>query len=84
MNFKKMHGLGNDFVILDQKEIRNGMLTNAQITQICDRNRGVGCDLLTVLEPSNNADIFARFYNADGSESAACGNATRIAAGTAI
>ncbi len=56
------------------------MLTNAQIRHICDRNLGVGCDLLTVLEPSNAADIFARFYNADGSESAACGNATRCVA----
>lgn len=80
MRFKKMHGLGNDFVILDQKEIKHGMLTNAQICHICDRNRGVGCDLLTVLEPSSKADIFARFYNADGSESAACGNATRCVA----
>jgi len=80
MNFRKMHGLGNDFVILDQKEIKNGMLTNAQIRHICDRHLGVGCDLLTVLEPSGNADIFARFYNADGSESAACGNATRCVA----
>ncbi|MEZ5813248.1 MAG: diaminopimelate epimerase [Alphaproteobacteria bacterium] len=80
MKFRKMHGLGNDFVILDQKQIKNGMLTNAQIRHICDRHRGVGCDLLTVLEPSNNADIFARFYNADSSESDACGNATRCVA----
>lgn len=79
MNFKKMHGLGNDFVILDQKEVK-GMLTNAQIRHICDRHRGVGCDQLVVLEPSNEADIFARFYNADGSESSACGNATRCVA----
>ena len=79
MKFRKMHGLGNDFVILNQTDIK-GMLTNAQITQICDRNFGVGCDLLTVLEPSNKADIFARFYNADGSESDACGNATRCVA----
>lgn len=80
MKFRKMHGLGNDFVILDQKEIKHGMLTTDQIKHICDRHRGVGCDLLTVLEPSKNADIFARFFNADGSESAACGNATRCVA----
>lgn len=79
MNFKKMHGLGNDFVILDFRE-GNEALSAEQITKICDRNFGVGCDLLTVLEPSKNADVFARFYNADGSESAACGNATRCVA----
>ncbi len=80
MKFRKMHGLGNDFVILDQKQIKHGMLTNAQIRYICDRHLGVGCDQLVVLEPSSVADIFARFYNGDGSESDACGNATRCAA----
>ncbi|MGH1398981.1 MAG: diaminopimelate epimerase [Alphaproteobacteria bacterium] len=79
MNFKKMHGLGNDFVILDFRG-ESKTLTPEQIQHICHRNFGVGCDLLTILEPSNNADIFARFYNADGSESAACGNATRCVA----
>ncbi len=79
MRFRKMHGLGNDFVIIDSRK-ESVTLTPAQIQHICDRNRGVGCDLLTVLEPSDKADIFARFYNADGSESAACGNATRCVA----
>ena len=89
MNFRKMHGLGNDFVILDfrAKQTEGLFASNesealepTQIQQICDRHFGVGCDLLTVLEPSDNADIFARFYNADGTESAACGNATRCVA----
>ena len=79
MQFRKMHGLGNDFVILDFRE-KSEQLSPGQIKHICDRNFGVGCDLLTVLEPSNDADVFARFYNADGSESAACGNATRCVA----
>ncbi len=79
MKFRKMHGLGNDFVIIDSRK-ESVALTPAQIQHICDRNFGVGCDLLTVLEPSDDADIFARFYNADGSESAACGNATRCVA----
>ena len=79
MNFKKMHGLGNDFVILDFRE-GSETLSPEKIMHICDRNRGVGCDLLTILGPSEKADIFARFYNADGSESAACGNATRCVA----
>ena len=79
MKFRKMHGLGNDFVIIDFRE-KAETLNAEQITRICDRNFGVGCDLLTVLEPSDNADIFARFYNADGSQSDACGNATRCVA----
>lgn len=79
MRFRKMHGIGNDFVILDHKEVK-GALTAAQITRICDRNFGVGCDQLVVIEPSNKGDVFARFYNADGSESGACGNATRCVA----
>lgn len=79
MQFKKMHGLGNDFVILDKKDL-SGPLSPGQIKHICDRNFGVGCDQLVVLEPSDKADVFARFYNADGSESAACGNATRCVA----
>jgi len=79
MNFKKMHGLGNDFVIIDARG-ESTTLSAEQITRICDRNFGVGCDLLTVLEPSEKADIFARFYNADGSQSDACGNATRCVA----
>lgn len=79
MNFRKMHGLGNDFVILDHRE-DGKTLTPAQMTHICDRHSGVGCDQLVVLEPSEKADVFARFYNADGSESGACGNATRCVA----
>ncbi len=80
MRFRKMHGCGNDFVILDQKDIRGGMLTSAQIEDICDRHYGVGCDLLALLQVSQKGDIFARFYNSDGSESHACGNATRCVA----
>lgn len=79
MQFRKMHGLGNDFVMIDAREASIA-LSAEQIQHICDRYRGVGCDLLTVLHPSENADIEAKFYNADGSESAACGNATRCIA----
>lgn len=79
MNFKKMHGLGNDFVIIDART-QSVTLSPEQISHICDRNRGVGCDLLTVLHDSEGADILAKFYNADGSESSACGNATRCVA----
>jgi len=79
LDFYKMHGLGNDFVIVDQ---RSGKLSLSpqQIRQIGDRRRGVGFDQLLLLEPSRNANVFMRVYNPDGSEAGACGNGTRCVA----
>jgi diaminopimelate epimerase len=79
--FKKMHGLGNDFVILDTRT--NGLtLSVEQRRAIADRRRGVGCDQLIVLEAAQtpDADLFMRIYNPDGSEAGACGNAARCVA----
>lgn len=76
--FLKMHGLGNDFVVLDAR--KSGFVPNpAQASAIADRHRGVGCDQLIVLEPARNAvsDAWMTIYNPDGSQSSACGNATR-------
>jgi diaminopimelate epimerase len=79
--FIKMHGLGNDFVVLDARETPIP-LTSAQAAAIADRRRGVGCDQLIVLERprSDIADVFVRFHNSDGGESLACGNGTRCIA----
>ncbi|MDE1149520.1 MAG: diaminopimelate epimerase [Azospirillaceae bacterium] len=80
-HFLKMHGLGNDFVVLDAR--RDPLsLTGAQARAIADRHFGVGCDQLIILEPpqSAGADVFMRILNPDGSESGACGNATRCVA----
>jgi diaminopimelate epimerase len=79
LGFHKMHSLGNDFVILDR---RSGKLSldTAQIRRIADRRRGIGCDQLLSLEPSQRADLFMRVYNPDGSEAQACGNGTRCVA----
>jgi diaminopimelate epimerase len=77
--FHKMHGLGNDFVILDRRSGKLS-LSAAQIRRIADRRFGVGCDQLLSLEPSQQADVFMRVYNPDGSESSACGNGTRCVA----
>lgn len=74
-----MHGAGNDFVIIDART-QDINLSPEQIQHICNRNFGVGCDLMTILETSQSADIKAIFLNPDGSESAACGNATRCVA----
>jgi len=79
--FVKMHGLGNDFVVLDGRT-RPLVLTELQVKLIADRRRGIGCDQLIILEPARmaQADLFMRIRNPDGSESAACGNATRCIA----
>ena len=74
--FTKMHGLGNDFVVIDARE-RAVALPPARIRAIADRRTGIGCDQLIVLEQSEKADIRMVIYNQDGSESGACGNATR-------
>ena len=78
-NFLKMHGLGNDFVIIDARE-QPFTPSAEQAQKICDRRWGVGCDQLIVLEPSGRADVFMRIYNSDGSGAAACGNASRCVA----
>jgi diaminopimelate epimerase len=79
--FVKMHGLGNDFVILDQRNNPHAFDSQA-IRKISDRRFGIGCDQLITLEVSNQnqADIFMKIYNADGNEVGACGNATRCVA----
>ena len=74
--FHKMHGLGNDFVIVDARQ-QPFELTPGMAKAIADRRTGVGCDQLIVLEPSDNADLKMRIWNSDGGEVESCGNATR-------
>ncbi len=76
--FTKMHGLGNDFVVIDRRSAPVELAPD-RIRAIADRRRGVGFDQLILIDQSDDdrADAFLRFYNADGSESAACGNGTR-------
>ena len=74
--FDKMHGLGNDFVIVDARQ-EPFELTPALAKAIADRKTGVGCDQLIVLEPSESADLKMRIWNSDGGEVESCGNATR-------
>jgi diaminopimelate epimerase len=74
--FHKMHGLGNDFVVVDA---RNDAVTidPARARAIADRRTGVGCDQLILIGPGTRTDVTMRIWNSDGSEVAACGNATR-------
>ena len=74
----KMDGLGNDFVIIDQRS-QNYNLTKDQIIKICDRNF-IGCDQLIFIQNNNKKDAKLEFYNSDGSISGACGNGTRCVA----
>ena len=80
MEFKayKMDGLGNDFVIIDnRKQIIN--LSKDQIIKICDRDF-IGCDQLILIKNSKSSDASLNFFNSDGGESGACGNGTRCVA----
>jgi diaminopimelate epimerase len=79
--FVKMHGLGNDFVVIDAR--RDAFpLDKARAHAIADRKTGIGCDQLIVIETPqrSGADVFMRIHNADGGEVEACGNATRCIA----
>ena len=79
-HFHKMHGLGNDFVIVDARpETGNAPfdVTASLARAIADRRTGVGCDQLIVLEPSDTTDLKMRIWNSDGGEVESCGNATR-------
>ena len=77
--FRKMHGLGNDFVVIDQRAGAVA-LAPALLRAIGDRHRGVGFDQLAEILPGGNATVGVRFWNADGSRAQACGNATRCIA----
>jgi diaminopimelate epimerase len=77
LNFTKMNGAGNDFVMLDNRDLRLS-LDKAAIARICDRHRGVGGDGLIAVEPAANGATFKmRYYNADGGEAEMCGNGAR-------
>ena len=78
--FTKMHGLGNDFVVLDTRAAPLPPVTAALARALADRRTGIGCDQLIVLEESPTADFRMRIYNSDGGEVEACGNATRAVA----
>lgn len=74
--FLKMHGLGNDFVIIDARATEI-LITAETARAIGHRNFGVGCDQLAVLTTSSDADVDVAFWNSDGSMAGACGNASR-------
>ncbi|TWX74236.1 diaminopimelate epimerase [Colwellia sp. C1TZA3] len=78
VNFSKMHGLGNDFIVIDNVT-QNVFLSNEQIKQLADRNFGIGFDQVLIVEPPYDPDLdfHYRIFNADGSEVGQCGNGAR-------
>lgn len=77
VEFSKMNGAGNDFVVIDNRDLSH-QLSKEEIARICQRQRGVGADGLLAVEPAENgADYKMRYYNADGGEAEMCGNGAR-------
>ena len=79
LHFRKMNGLGNDFVVFDARKKPIAM-DEAKARAIANRKTGIGCDQLIVLEPSRKADVTMRIWNNEGGEVESCGNATRCIA----
>ena len=81
INFTKMHGLKNDFIIIDART-KNFFLTPNNIKKISDRKKGLGCDQVVIIEKprKKKTSAFIKFYNSDGSVTKACGNAARCVA----
>lgn len=78
--FIKMHGLGNDFIVLDARDTDLPAITAPIARALADRREGVGCDQLILLEPSDSEAFRMRIFNSDGGEVEACGNASRAVA----
>lgn len=77
--FSKMHGLGNDFIIVDAMR-QPQVLEKSMIGKLADRNQGIGFDQLLLILPSHKADLRCQIFNADGSEAEQCGNGMRCVA----
>ena len=77
--FQKMHGAGNDFVVMDERPEPLG-LTARRVAALADRRTGIGCDQFITLRRADDADVSMRIFNPDGGEAGACGNATRCVA----
>lgn len=78
-DFTKMHGLGNDFVIIDEREVKINLSRN-EIISVADRHTGIGCDQLITINNNAELGVLVRFFNSDGEEVSACGNGSRCVA----
>jgi diaminopimelate epimerase len=80
IEFTKIQGSGNDFIILDGSSFSSIVGRRSSIVKICDRSYGIGADGILLLERSKKADVRMRIFNADGSQAAMCGNGARCCA----
>ncbi|MGE5397051.1 MAG: diaminopimelate epimerase [Chitinophagales bacterium] len=80
MRFIKMHGLGNDFVMVEDSELPESRDLSSLAVKVCDRKFGIGADGLMVIGPDPDFDIYMRIFNSDGSEAEMCGNGIRCIA----
>ncbi len=80
MEFTKMHGLGNDFIIVEASSFQEAQKFQAYTQQLCDRHFGIGADGLIIIGNDEDQDVFMRIYNSDGSEPEMCGNGIRCIA----
>jgi diaminopimelate epimerase len=84
LRYAKMHGSGNDFIMVDGRQTLPDLTWNSLAPLLCDRRRGIGADGIVVLQPSDTADFEMRYFNASGLRGEMCGNGARCAARFAL
>lgn len=77
INFTKMNGAGNDFILIDASKNKDLILNPVLIRELCDRRRGIGADGILLIEEENEADFKLTYFNSDGSVGSLCGNGSR-------
>ena len=80
LKFTKMHGIGNDFIVIEKEELKDGIDKNLLARNLCNRHTGIGGDGLLIVSKTKDADVELEIYNSDGSVAGMCGNGVRCIA----